>query len=67
MERRTSAEFFNTLDEEASEIMADSDEDTVANDDAVDWKKRAMALRRKVQDLEAELKGVKRRVLEAVM
>lgn len=61
--------------EDGSELGAemdawDNDADDAPEDDAqgaVDWKRRALALSRKVKDLEAELRAVRRRVMEAVM
>jgi len=62
-ERRSSADYFNSLDEEASELGNESEEE----DERVDWKRRAMLLKRKLRDKEAELKAIRRRVMEAVM
>ena len=62
-ERRTSADFFNSVDAEFSEV----DDDGTEGDDKVDWKRRALVLQRKLQEKEAELKAVRKRVLEAVM
>jgi hypothetical protein len=59
---RTSIDFFNAIDEDTSERGESEDEGR-----DIDWKKRAIVLQRKVQELECELKSVKRRVLEAVM
>ena len=62
-ERRTSADFFNSIDDEASEIA----DDDLKDDSSVNWKRRALVLQRKLQEAHAELKAVKRRVMEAVM
>ncbi|MCJ1415391.1 hypothetical protein MMC32_001723 [Xylographa parallela] len=62
-ERRSSADFFNSVDEGASELGEESEEEG----ERVDWKKRAMLLKRKLREKEAELKAVRRRVMEAVM
>ena len=62
-ERRTSADFFNSVDAEFSE----ADDDGTEGDDKVDWKRRALVLQRKLLEKEAELKAVRKRVLEAVM
>lgn len=61
--RRTSADFFKKIDDEESEGGEESEEDA----GGVDWKRRAMLLKRKLKDKEAELKAIKRKVLEAVM
>jgi hypothetical protein len=63
-ERRSSADFFNVIDEEASEIGI---EDLDRDDDAIDWRKRAIVLARKLKAAQAELKAVKRRVMDAIM
>ena len=62
-ERRSSAEFFNQLDDvsEADEMTVDGEED-----EDVDWKRRCIVLRRKLAEKEEELRTVKRRVLDAV-
>ena len=62
-ERRNSADFFNTIDDEANEGWDGSDD----GEEGVDWKRRALLFRRKLKEKEAELKAVRRRVLEAVM
>ena len=62
-ERRSSADFFNSVDEGVSELGEESEEEG----ERVDWKKRAMLLKRKLREKEAELKAVRRRVMEAVM
>ena len=62
-ERRTSADFFNSVDAEFSEV----DDDGTEGDHKVDWKRRALVLQRKLHEKEAELKAVRKRVLEAVM
>ena len=74
-ERRSSAEFFSQLeDDDASDLMMDVDGGGNLADDgggggnsAVDWKRRALVLKRKLQEKENELKALKRRVLDAVM
>ena len=62
-QRRSSADFFNALDD-ASENATENDEDDGGD---VDWKKRALALKRKLQEKEDELRDLRRRVIEAVM
>ena len=63
-ERRSSADFFNHLDEVSEEDgMEDGDEE----EQNVDWKRRALTLKRKLMEKEEELKAMKRRVLDAVM
>ena len=77
-ERRSSADFFGTLDAgseaDGSGAGADDDDDDDnesggANGDggSVDWKRRAMVLKRRLIEKEDELRALKRRVLEAVM
>lgn len=61
--RRTSADFFNSIDEEAD----DGGNDDYTEDDGIDWKRRAFLLKRKLEEKEEELKALRRRVLEAVM
>lgn len=63
-ERRSSADFFNQLDEVSEE---DGVEDGDEEEPNVDWKKRAMTLKRKLIEKEEELRTMKRRVLDAVM
>lgn len=63
-ERRSSADFFNQLDD-GSEL--DEVEEQEGNMSQVDWKRRALSLKKKLQEKEEELKAMKRRVLEAVM
>ena len=63
-ERRSSADFFNQIDEVSEEDgVADVDEEEVN----VDWKKRALTLKRKLMEKEEELRSMKRKVLDAVM
>ena len=63
-ERRSSADFFNEIDDSLDDEIAES----IDNDsDRVDWKRRALALKRKLQDKEEELQALRRRVLQAVM
>lgn len=61
-QRRSSADFFNQLDDVSEADEADEPEET-----NVDWKRRALNLKKKLQEKEEELKAIKRRVLEAVM
>ena len=64
-ERRTSADFFNQIDE-----VTEDEVDEYGDDDAgghVDWKRRALMLKKKLQEKDEELKALKRRVLDAVM
>ena len=63
-ERRSSADFFNQLDDTSEFDEVDDPEGPVDN---IDWKRRALALKKKLQEKEEELKAMKRRVLEAVM
>lgn len=63
-ERRSSADFFNQIDEGSEE---GAEEDATDEAENIDWKKRAMILKRKLQEKEDELKAMKRRVLDAVM
>ncbi len=63
-ERRSSADFFNQLDEGSEE---DAVEDADEEEHNVDWKKRALTLKRKLMEKEKELRAMKRRVLDAVM
>ena len=62
-ERRSSADFFNQIDEGSEE---DGGEDA-DEEEGVDWKKRALTLKRKLIEKEEELRAMKRRVLDAVM
>lgn len=71
-ERRSSAEFFSQLeDDDASDLMDvdgnPDDGDGGNGAENVDWKRRALVLKRKLQEKENELKALKRRVLDAVM
>ena len=61
--RRSSADFFNTLDEDVETIELDGNDDS----NGIDWKRRALALKRKLDEKEEELKALRRRVLDAVM
>ncbi|KAA6409795.1 MAG: hypothetical protein FRX48_06407 [Lasallia pustulata] len=63
-ERRSSADFFNEVEDTPEEERAEESPDEV---DVVDWKRRAMALKRKLRAKEEELQALKRRVMEAVM
>ena len=62
-ERRSSTDYFNSIDDEASELGDESEQEG----ERVDWKRRAMSLKRKLTEKEAELKAMRRRVMEAVM
>lgn len=78
-ERRSSAEFFSQLeDDDASDLMMDLDGNPDEGDgggggtgggmgENIDWKRRALFLKRKLLEKENELKALKRRVLDAVM
>lgn len=78
-ERRSSADFFNQLDDDDASDMMDMDGDVdgdggneIGNGNGngntnIDWKRRALVLRRKLREKEDELKALKRRVLDAVM
>lgn len=63
-DRRSSPEFFGSFDS-ASDMEAP--DDLVAEEVNIDWKRRCMMLKRKLQEKENELKAMKRRVLDAVM
>ncbi|KAL8670102.1 MAG: hypothetical protein Q9168_005347 [Polycauliona sp. 1 TL-2023] len=63
-ERRSSADFFTQLDDASDDDEVEEPEDSISN---VDWKRRAMALKKKLQEKEDELKTLKRKVLDAVM
>ena len=63
-ERRSSTDFFNELEETLEDDNSDDSPDEVEN---VDWKRRALALKRKLRLKEQELQALKRRVMEAVM
>ena len=62
-QRKSSVEFFNQLDEPSERDESDGD----GEDGDIDWKRRALMLKRKLIEKEEELKNVKRRVLDAVM
>ncbi|KAL8772529.1 MAG: hypothetical protein Q9203_002703 [Teloschistes exilis] len=62
-ERRSSADFFAQLDD-VSELGEGDEAEDMSN---VDWKRRAVTLKKKLQEKEEELKAIKRRVLDAVM
>ena len=64
LERRSSADFFNSLDDVSEEDGVGDLDDEEPN---VDWKKRAMTLKRRLLEKEEELRAMKRRVLDAVM
>lgn len=63
-ERKTSADYFNKIDDELED---EADDDASVENGNVDWKKRALTLKRKLREKEEELKSIKKRVLEAVM
>lgn len=63
-ERRSSADFFIQLDELSEEAGVEDGDEEETN---VDWKKRALTLKRKLAEKEEELRAMKRRVLDAVM
>lgn len=63
-ERRSSADFFNQLDDGSELDDMEDQEGSISN---IDWKRRALTLKKKLQEKEEELKAMKRRVLEAVM
>lgn len=63
-ERRTSAEFFNDLDEVSEEEGEDDGNEEEGN---IDWKRRALTLKKRLMEKEEELRAMKRRVLDAVM
>lgn len=62
--RRSSADFFNSIDDEASVLGYD---EVKEDDQGVNWKRRALVLQRKLEEARAELRAVKRKVMEAVM
>lgn len=64
-ERRSSADFFN----EVEDVLDDErvEDDSPDEVEVVDWKRRALALKRKLRLKEEELQALKRRVMEAVM
>lgn len=63
-EGRSSADFFTQLDDASDYDEPEEPEETISN---VDWKRRALALKKKLQEKEDELKTIKRKVLDAVM
>ena len=63
-ERGTSAEFYNDLDEVSEE---DGEDDGNEEEGNVDWKRRALTLKKKLMEKEEELRAIKRKVLDAVM
>lgn len=62
-ERGSSADFFGSFDSASEEAH----DEAVADEPNIDWKRRCMVLKRKLQEKEDELKAMKRRVLDAVM
>lgn len=82
LERRSSADFFNGIDDGSEDEGGGGGDDdegggseevgggSIGNGGGggnVDWKRRAMVLKRKLGEKEEELRALKRRVLEAVM
>ena len=63
-ERRSSADFFNQIDEVTEDEVEEDGDDAGGQ---VDWRRRALMLKKKLQEKEEELKALKRRVLDAVM
>lgn len=63
-ERRSSVEFFNDLDEISEE---DGEDDGNEEEENIDWKRRALTLKKRLLEKEEELRTIKRRVLDAVM
>lgn len=63
-ERRSSADFFNELDDGSELDEADEHEGNMSQ---VDWKRRALVMKKKLQEKDEELKAMRRRVMEAVM
>ena len=63
-ERRSSPDFFGSFDS-ASDM--EPPDDALAEEANIDWKRRCIVLKRKLQEKENELKAMKRRVLDAVM
>ena len=63
-ERRSSAEFFDDLDEVSED---DREDDGNEEEGSIDWKRRALTLKKKLLEKEEELRTIKRRVLDAVM
>lgn len=67
-ERGSSADFFENVDDGSGEdAIGDEDEDMVGGGSNVDWRRRAIALKKKLIEKDDELRALKRRVLEAVM
>ena len=63
-ERRSSNEFFDDLDEVSGEDGEDNGNEEEEN---IDWKRRALTLKKRLLEKEEELRMMKRRVLDAVM
>ncbi|KAL8856436.1 MAG: hypothetical protein Q9178_007006 [Gyalolechia marmorata] len=63
-ERRSSADFFAQLEDASEYEEVEEPEESTSN---VDWKRRALTLKKKLQEKEDELKMIKRKVLDAVM
>lgn len=67
-ERRSSTDFFESVDGgSGDDAIGDEDEDMVGGGGNVDWRRRAIALKKKLMEKEDELRALKRRVLEAVV
>ena len=67
-ESRSSAEFFNQLYEASEEDERDGREGEEGDEEGrVDWRRRALVLKRRLAEKEEELRAMKRRVLDAVM
>ena len=62
-ERRTSADFFKSLDNDVDSF----DDDGNSDSQGIDWKRRALLLKRKLDEKTEELKALRRRVMDAVM
>ncbi len=66
-ERKSSADFFESVDEGSADDGTGAGDDDDDMNGIVDWKRRAIVLKRKLTEKEDELRALKRRVLEAVM
>ena len=72
-QRRSSADFFNVIDEDTSQYdeydMDDNDvlDENSSNANGINWKYRAQVLARRLKYAQDELRRVKKAVLEAVM
>ena len=63
-ERRPSTGFFNDVDEVSEEDREDYGNEEEEN---IDWRRRALTLKKRLLEKEEELRTMKRRVLDAVM